>query len=114
MTENLRNCPFCGSEKIAAAGGTIFCHGCHLRLDIMTPEEWNHRPLESALEARVKELEADLAQARAADEKLAGLVGQSDVCVRPCPILTCVHCLEGGNCSEDILKWAYAPAEVEG
>ena len=67
MSEELRPCPFCGSEYVyRGAENVIHCGQCGASEGI----DWNTRPLEDAKDAEIKRLEAQLAEAGAA---LAGL-----------------------------------------
>ena len=79
----LKPCAFCGAPAeyeydpdLTICPHMIYCTGnCSESptIDAETEEEafgrWNRRPLEEALEARVKELEAELAQAKAREQK---------------------------------------------
>ncbi|MDR2981149.1 MAG: hypothetical protein LBV12_02755 [Puniceicoccales bacterium] len=88
MTEKLRNCPFCGSDCVSAIpkdGMTIdvFCGDCHAEVNVYG-DDWNTRPLESALEARVKELQAMLDDSRDKFRRLNAIHKiQSDLGVIP-------------------------------
>lgn len=143
-TEKLKPCPICGSTDLYIGqwtdysvfgndtySGKIECRQCDSRdnsvkVAVSLPSRltvtqdlcrtWNHRPLEDALEARVKELEAELAQARAAAEKLAqNFVGYESS-------LECSFCEKYLDVCElcgpeeqkkALLRWAYAPQEEE-
>lgn len=60
----LKECPFCGikqltdeeaEETVAYTGQTRVCDNCGA-----TAKDWNTRPLEDALQARIAELEAEV------------------------------------------------------
>lgn len=70
MSEQIKACPFCGSDKIEIAhsngAGSAWCNTddcCIGFVDTKSPycddviSKWNHRPIEDKLQARVKELE---------------------------------------------------------
>lgn len=71
MTE-LKACPFCGkTEGVSRAPMASYrtdeyatCDCIYSDSTVISVDQWNARPLESALEARVKNLESELAQAR--------------------------------------------------
>ena len=71
MNDELKACPFCGAKltKSVVDRETLYEHpmenGCRLGVILFTEEEWNTRPIEDALEARIDELEAQLSEARA-------------------------------------------------
>ena len=59
MTEELKPCPFCGSlavgtEQEVCCSDTQCPTSYH---EVLTLAEWNHRPIEDALQARIDELE---------------------------------------------------------
>lgn len=63
MSEELKPCPFCGdmpaSMKAELDGKKRYgCKNCTPNL-WYTPERWNTRPIEDALNARIAELEAE-------------------------------------------------------
>lgn len=66
MNEELKPCPFCGSDDMNVTVTDIFhavwCRDCGALVD--NDEEdvaklWNTRPIEDALQARIAELEAE-------------------------------------------------------
>jgi hypothetical protein len=62
MSENkLRPCPFCGKEPEVAESGECRCNNksCPMAPNWYLPEDWNPRPIEDALNARIAELEAE-------------------------------------------------------
>ena len=61
MNEELRPCPFCGAmpEKLRT-GYMCSTLGCALQENTVSEKEWNTRPIEDALNARIAELEKDL------------------------------------------------------
>jgi hypothetical protein len=77
MGEELKPCPFCGSADVNVIDQQAVCHNCHAingdptDLDFPTIPEWNHRPIEDELRARIKELEAENAKLKAEIDKLA-------------------------------------------
>ncbi|MDR2947550.1 MAG: Lar family restriction alleviation protein [Candidatus Adiutrix sp.] len=132
----LKPCPFCGGEVRmdiipgADVGGEEYYAGCDclsnepgaygLESDGDTEEsvaaQWNARPLEAALEARVRELEADLAQARAAVEKLIHVFSKETE-LTLCDKCPAVHsCMAGSDfdCEKTLRDWAYLPAPEVG
>lgn len=58
MSEELRPCPFCGAmpEKLRT-GYMCSTLGCALQENTVSEKEWNTRPIEDALRARIAELE---------------------------------------------------------
>ena len=72
MTEELRPCPFCGSPAysyhdncIDFAGVKCDLGGCVCADILITENNWNNRPIEDALTARIAELEAENAALKA-------------------------------------------------
>ena len=61
MSEELRPCPFCGAmpDKLRT-GYMCSTLGCALQENTVSEKEWNTRPIEDALNARIAELEKDL------------------------------------------------------
>ena len=57
----LKPCPFCGSNDIVyeEALSVTYCNDCGGELDEGFGSDWNTRPIEDALNARIAELEAD-------------------------------------------------------
>jgi hypothetical protein len=56
----LKRCPFCGGDvMISGITGQVFGHSetCPIREVRFLAEKWNARPVESALQARIEELE---------------------------------------------------------
>ena len=65
MNEELRPCPFCGAMPDNERGVVrydpgVICHtkGCLLECRWFPIDDWNTRPIEDALRARIAELEA--------------------------------------------------------
>lgn len=61
MSDELKPCRFCNGPAIPVKQfknnvtcGDKHCPGC---IVVQEPERWNHRPIEDALRARIKELE---------------------------------------------------------
>ena len=54
--DELKPCPFCGGgiEEVREAW---WCNHCRISIAIGGMVEWNTRPIEEALRARIKELE---------------------------------------------------------
>jgi NMD protein affecting ribosome stability and mRNA decay len=54
----IKACPFCGGAKICTEKGINinYCDNCSAESNI---EQWNTRPIEDALNARIAELEAE-------------------------------------------------------
>ena len=61
MSEELRPCPFCGGSNIIIeeALETLYCDDCGCELAEDFGGNWNTRPIEDALQARIAELEAE-------------------------------------------------------
>ena len=59
MSEELKPCPFCGGCKIVSEEelNVTLCNGCSAETDIF---DWNNRPIEDALNARIAELEEEV------------------------------------------------------
>lgn len=60
MSEQLKPCPFCGEPAALNESGDVI-HGretdwseCPAGMTICLPDEWNHRPIEDALQAEIK------------------------------------------------------------
>jgi NMD protein affecting ribosome stability and mRNA decay len=55
----IKACPFCGGAKICTEKGINinYCDNCSAESNI---EQWNTRPIEDALQARIDELETEL------------------------------------------------------
>jgi len=70
MSEELRPCPFCGGTKICTEKGINlnYCDNCSAESNV---EHWNNRPIEDALNARIAELEAEIAKLKAEIEQRA-------------------------------------------
>jgi len=72
----LRPCPFCGSSNVAEVDTQAVCQNCHaingdpFDYDYPRIEEWNTRPIEDALTARIAELEQENARLREENNKL--------------------------------------------
>ena len=68
MTEEvkLKPCPFCGSNAVMDNSGISYCSnmGCHAYNFVGYAHTWNNRPLEDAKDARIAELERQLADAK--------------------------------------------------
>lgn len=62
MSEELKKCPFCGGD--AKLDDHVFAHcdnsGCGAAQWLFHVKTWNTRPIESALQQRIGELEAQL------------------------------------------------------
>ena len=64
MSEELRPCPFCGNEPVVE-GNLVACNNLNCPTHdnywtdpmIFTCDQWNSRPIEDALNARIAELE---------------------------------------------------------
>jgi ribosomal protein L37AE/L43A len=141
MTEKLKPCPFCAGDKISeSVSGHHICNKCGA-----AASSWNHRPLESKLaniakkavaendklravvsnlsdnyasyQGVVERLRAELAQARAAAEKLVSHMAHSHCSCDYCPIHPKIDgsriLCSWRDCKRLITEWAYAP-EVEG
>ena len=61
MSEELKPCPFCGGSNITeeASISVVFCADCGGEKDTDFGGDWNTRPIEDALNARIAELEAE-------------------------------------------------------
>ena len=61
---NLKPCPFCGGNDIVyeEALSVTYCNDCGGELDEGFGSDWNTRPIEDALTARIAELEAYIDQ----------------------------------------------------
>ena len=78
MTENLKRCPFCGSEAEFNSdefGEGVCCKSCGATLHNgvygeegrkLASADWNARPIEDELHGRIDELEAENARLREA------------------------------------------------
>lgn len=53
----IKACPFCGFDTICEENHLIICLNCGTSNHI---SEWNTRPIEDALQARIAELESEL------------------------------------------------------
>ena len=63
MSAELRACPFCGSPgKVSKLDHLIGCSNpeCFVPWSFVTEFEWNQRPIEDALRARIAELEREV------------------------------------------------------
>ena len=62
----MKPCPFCGSTKICTEKSINlnYCDNCSAESNV---EQWNTRPIEDALTARIAELEAEIDQLTAHD-----------------------------------------------
>ena len=60
MSEELRLCPFCGEMPIGQ-DDRYMCStlGCVMQENTISAKDWNTRPIEDALTARIAELEAE-------------------------------------------------------
>ena len=58
MSEELRPCPFCGAMPMGE-DDRYMCStlGCVMQEDTISAKDWNTRPIEDALRARIAELE---------------------------------------------------------
>ena len=72
--DELKACPFCGRQPYES-GGYVSCHTelCLANADYHEPAigpitDWNTRPIEDALNARIAELEAYVAELEAKAE----------------------------------------------
>mgnify|MGYP001767495091 CR=1 FL=1 len=71
MSEELRPCPFCGAMPTKLNSGyTCSTLGCALQENTVSAKEWNTRPIEDALNARIAELERDKKALRGIEENL--------------------------------------------
>ena len=61
MSEELRLCPFCGEMPIGQ-DDRYMCStlGCVMQENTISAKDWNTRPIEDALTARIAELEAEV------------------------------------------------------
>jgi hypothetical protein len=61
MMSEIKACPFCGGAKICTEKGINinYCDNCSAESNI---EQWNTRPIEDALNARIAELEGKIDQ----------------------------------------------------
>ena len=66
---NLKPCPFCGGNDIVyeEALSVTYCNDCGGELDEGFGSDWNTRPIEDALNARIAELEGKIDQLTAHD-----------------------------------------------
>ncbi len=57
----LKPCPFCGKMPKVEPNGDCYCdyYICPMAPDSYMPKDWNARPIEDALTARIAELEAE-------------------------------------------------------
>ena len=64
MGEKLKPCPFCGKMPEVEPNGDCYCdyYICPMAPDSYMPKDWNTRPIEDALRARIAELEAEIYQ----------------------------------------------------
>ena len=80
----LKPCPFCGEEPATRAGFAICINDdCEQSnywsgLDI---DDWNTRPIEDALNARIAELEAELTELKERFDITDGLLNQATVLI---------------------------------
>jgi len=89
MSEELRPCPFCGSPAysyhdncIDFAGVKCDLGGCVCADILITENNWNTRPIEDALNARIAELEGKIDQLTAHDatERQDDKLPEREVC----------------------------------
>jgi hypothetical protein len=76
----IKACPFCGGTKICTEKSINlnYCDNCSAESNV---EQWNTRPIEDALNARIAELEAEIDQLTAHD----ATERQNDKCSKPEP-----------------------------
>ena len=75
MSEENKQCPFCGNKDIdiSPISGAAWCYDC--RSVTNDVDRWNTRPLEDALKARIAALEAALVKWMTAyDEEIIAFV----------------------------------------
>lgn len=89
MTENLKRCPFCGSEaKCIEFYGLyhVICCNCHIAgKDCPTRESavsaWNSRPIENELNEKIGKLEAENKRLREALEVILDAAQKDEPCI---------------------------------
>ena len=70
----LKPCPFCGGNNLTIERlmYVVFCNDCGAEMSGNAPlGNWNTRPIEDALNARIAELEAENAKLKAEPKPLA-------------------------------------------
>jgi len=92
MSEEIKNCPFCGSpvNPTRAWYGVADYSVCRcsnpdcpgeLNYEFMPAEIWNTRPLEDVLNKRIAELEGELAELKERFDITDGLLNQATVSI---------------------------------
>ena len=89
MSEELRPCPFCKSNNTTLdyyeisgpqeLGTIVVCNDCGASAKSIV--DWNTRPIEDALNARIAELEAKLAELKERFDITDGLLNQATVSI---------------------------------
>ena len=89
MTENLKRCPFCGSEAEFNSdefGEGVCCKSCGATIHNgvygeygrkLASADWNERPIENELNEKIEKLEAENARLREALEEIKNNVKEA-------------------------------------
>ena len=93
MTENLKSCPFCGSEAEFNSdefGEGVCCKSCGASLSNgvygeegrkLASADWNARPIEDELHGKIEKLEAENARLREALESILDAAQKDEPCI---------------------------------
>ena len=93
MTENLKRCPFCGSEAEFNSdefGEGVCCKSCGASLSNgvygeegrkLASSDWNARPIENELNEKIEKLEAENARLREALESILDAAQKDEPCI---------------------------------
>ena len=93
MTENLKRCPFCGSEAEFNSdefGEGVCCNSCGASLSNgvygeegrkLASSDWNARPIEDKLHEEIENLEAENTRLREALESILDAAQKDEPCI---------------------------------